>query len=144
MRYVVSASNLETGSQPKWDLNNETFVDWQHKVEIWAESHDKTYLLEQPPVANPVQLRKHEIAIRVILLTLPNHERAYVRSCLTLNEIWSKLLAKYMPSMDAEARKSWSKSSALRHAGRPMVEHVNDCMTARKQLVALGETVPDK
>ena len=29
------------------------------------------HLLEHPPVAAPVQLRKHEIAKRIILLTLP-------------------------------------------------------------------------
>ena len=32
----------------------------------------------------------------------------------------------------------------MRQAGRPMVEHVNDCMTIRNQLEAIGETVPDK
>ena len=59
---------------------------------------------------------------------------------LTLNEIWGKLLAKYMPSTDAEARRLWNRFSALRHAGRPMVEHVNECMTVRNQLMAVGET----
>ena len=48
----------------------------------------------------PGQLRKHAIAKRIILLTLPNHDRAYVRGSQTLNEIGSKLLAKYMPSID--------------------------------------------
>ena len=62
----------------------------------------------------------------------------------TLNEIWSKLLAKYMPSIDAEARKLWSRFSPLRHSGRPLVKHVNDCMTVRNLLEAIGEIVPDK
>ena len=138
-----SASNSEMGTQPKWDFKSETFVDWQHKVELRAESHDIRHLLEHPPVADPAALRKHEIAKRIILLTLPNHDRASVRGSLMLNEIQSKLLAKYMPSINAEARKLWSKFSALRQAGRPMVEHVNDCMTVKNQLTALGETVPD-
>ena len=73
-----SANNLEKGTQPKWDLNTETFVDWQHQVEMWADSHDIRHLLEHPPVAAPGQMRKHEIAKRIILLTLPNHDRAYV------------------------------------------------------------------
>ena len=126
-----NASNLEKGTQPKWEIKTETFVDWQHKVEIWADSHDIRHLLEHPPVAAPGQRRKHEIAKRITLLTLPNHDRAYVRGSQTLNKIWSKLLAKYMPSIDAEARKLWSMFSALRQSGRPMVEHVNDCMTVR-------------
>ena len=96
----------------------------------------------------PGQLRTHEIAKRIIPLTLPNHDRAYVRGSQTLNEIWSKLLAKYictcMPSIDAEARKLWSRFSALRQSGRPMVEHVNDCMIVRNLLEAIGEIVPDK
>ena len=139
-----SASNLEKGTQPKRDFKTETFVDWQHKVEKWADSHDIRHLLEHPPVAAPGQLRKHEITKRIILLTLPNHDRAYVRGSQTLNEIWSKLLAKYMPSIDAEARKLWSRFSARRQCGRPMVEHVNDCMTIRNLLEAIGGIVPDK
>ena len=139
-----SARNIEKGTQPKWDFKVETFVDWQNKVEIWAESHDMKHSLQHPPVADPVQLRKHEVAKRVILLTLPNQDRAYVKGSLTLNEIWGKLLAKSMPSTDAEARRSWSRFSALRQAGRPMVEHVNECMTVRNQFIAVGETVPEK
>ena len=49
-----------------------------------------------------------------------------------------------MPSIDAEARKLWSRFSALRQSGIPMVEHVNDCMTVRNLLEAMGEVVPDK
>ena len=49
-----------------------------------------------------------------------------------------------MPSIDAEERKLWSKFSALRHAGRPMVEHVNECMTVNNKWVALGGTVTEK
>ena len=92
----------------------------------------------------PGQLRKHVKAKHIIPLTLPNHDRAYVRGSQTLNEIWSKLLAKYMPSIDAEARKLWSRFNALRQSGRPMVEQVNDCMTVRNLLEAIGEIVPDK
>ena len=67
-----------------------------------------------------------------------------MRGSKTLNEIWSKLLEKYMPSIDAEAWKLWSRFSALRQSGIPMVEHVNDCMTVRNLLEAKGEIVPDK
>ena len=48
-----SASKLDEGTQSKWDFKHETFVGWQHKVEIWAESHDIRHLLEHPPVADP-------------------------------------------------------------------------------------------
>ena len=126
-----NASNLEKDTQLKWDFKTETFVDWQHKVEIWADSHDVRHLLEHPPVAAPGQLRKHEIAKCIIQPTLPNHDRAYVRGSQTQNEIWSKLQAKYIPSIDAEARKLWSRFSALRQAGRPMVEHCCDTRQCR-------------
>ena len=69
-----SASNIEKGTQPNWDFKVETFVDWQNKVEIWAEPHGTKHLLQHPPGADPVQLRKHEVAKRVILLTLPNQD----------------------------------------------------------------------
>ena len=83
------------------------------------------------------------MAKRVILLTQPTQNRADVKGSLPLNEIWGKLLAIYMPSTDAEARRLWSKFSALRQDGRLMVEHVNECMTVRNQLMAVGETVPE-
>ena len=54
------------------------------------------------------------------------------------------MLAKYMPSIDAEARKLWSRFSARRQSGRPMVEHVNDCMTVRNLLEAIGEILPEE
>ena len=101
-------------------------------------------MLQHLPVADPVQLRKHEVAKRVILLTLPNQDRAYVKGSLTLDEIWGKLLAKYMPSTYAAAHKLWSRFTALRQADRPMVEHVSECMTVINQLIAVGETVLKK
>lgn len=88
---------------------SETFVDWLHKFEIWAELREIRHLLEHPPIAAPTHLRKHEIAKRIILLTLPNHDRAFVRRSQTLHEIWGKLLAKYMPSIHAEVTVLWSK-----------------------------------
>ena len=139
-----SASNLEKGTQPKWDFNTETFVDWQHRIEIWADSHDIRHPLEHPLVAAQGQLRQHENAKRIILLMLPNHDRAYVRGSQTLNEIWSNLPAKYMPSIHAEARKLWSRFSALRQSSKPMVEHANEYMTVRNLLEAIGEIVPHK
>ena len=66
-----SASNIEKGLQPKWDFKVETFVDWQNKLDIWAESHDIKHLLLHPPVADPVQQRKHEVAKRVYCSRYP-------------------------------------------------------------------------
>ena len=114
-----SANNLENGTQPKWDFKTETFVDWQHKVEIWADSHDIRHLREHPPVASPAQLRKYEKAKHTILLTLPNHDRAYVHRALTLHEIGSTLLAKYMPSIDAEAVFSGANAPPRTNLCRP-------------------------
>ena len=85
-----TAINIEKGTLPQWDFKTETFVDWQHMVAILADSHDIRHLLQHPPVADPVQLHKHQVAKRIILLTLPNQDRAYVRGSLTLNEKWGK------------------------------------------------------
>ena len=65
-----SANNLEKDAQPKWDFYNETYVDWLHKVEIWSDSHDIRHFLEHPLVADPSQLREHEIAKRIVVFTL--------------------------------------------------------------------------
>ena len=46
----------------------------------------------------------------------------------TLQAVHMLIVCMGMPSMDAEARKLWSRFSALHQAGRPMIEHVNECM----------------
>ena len=84
------------------------------------------------------------MALRIILLRLPNHDREFVHGSQTLHEMLGKLLANYIPQVDAGARNLWGRFSALRQAGRSMIKHVNNCMTARNQIIALGEVVPRK
>ena len=47
-------------------------------MEIWADSHDIRHLLERETY--DTDLPKHDAAMRIILLTLPNHDRAYAPS----------------------------------------------------------------
>ena len=60
------AGNLDKGVQPKWDFKVEPWTDFQHKVEIWAASHDIAHLLEP----YPSEQRKHDTAMRTVLLNL--------------------------------------------------------------------------
>jgi len=64
---ATSASNLEKGIQPKWNFKSETFIDFQHKVKVWADSHDRRHLLERE--LHDSDLPKHDAAMRIILLT---------------------------------------------------------------------------
>ena len=78
--------------------------------------------------------------MRTILLNLPSHDRAYVRGRSILHEVWSMLNSKYMPSVAAQATKVWIQFER----GRPMQEHINECMTVRNKLLAIREPVPDR
>ena len=49
---TISSLNLDKGIQPKRDLQLETFVDFQHKVEIWADSHDIRHFLGRESYGN--------------------------------------------------------------------------------------------
>ena len=111
-----SAGNLDKGVQPKWDFKVEPWTDFQHKVEIWAASHDIAHLLERDPY--PSEQRKHDTAMRTVLLNLPSHDRAYVRGQTMLHEVWSMLTSKYMPSIAAEATKLWIQFEGLTQRGR--------------------------
>ena len=62
-----SAGNLNKGVQPKWDFKVESWTHFQHKVEIWAASHDIAPLLERDPY--PSEQRKHDTAMRSVLLS---------------------------------------------------------------------------
>ena len=139
-----SAGNLDNGVQPKWDFQVETWTDFQRKVEIWAASHDIAHLLERDPY--PSEERKHDTAMRTVLLNLPSHDRAYVRGQTVLHEVymWSMLTSKYVPSIAAEATKLWIQFKGLRQRGRTMQEHINKCMTVRNKLLVINEPVPDR
>ena len=94
-----SAGNVDKGVQPKWDFKIETWTDFQHKVEIWAASHDIAHFLERDPYTS--EQRKHDTAMRTVLLNLPSHDKAHVRGDSMLHELWSMLNSKYMPSVAA-------------------------------------------
>ena len=117
-------------------------MDFQHKVEIWAASHDIAHLLERDPY--PSEQRKHDTAMRSVLLNLPSHDRAYVRGQTMLHEVWSMHTSKYMPSIAAEATKLWIQFEGLRQRGKTMQEHINECMTVRIKLLAINAPVPDR
>ena len=136
-----AATSLEKGMQPKWDLKTERFYDFKRKVDIWAASHDIAHLFERPPY--PSDSIKHDAARRIILLSLPNHDQQYVLGTSYLSEAWEMLLVKYMPSIDAEKRDLFQRFDKLSQHGKTMEQHVNDCMTVRNQLMALGESISD-
>ena len=127
--------------QPKWDFEVQRWTDFQHTVEIWAGSNDIAHLLKRDPY--PHEKRKHEPAMRTVMLKLPPHDRAYVRGHDMLHEVWS-MLNKYMPSVAAGATKLWIRCAGLRQRGRPMQEHINECMTVRNKLLAINEPFPDR
>ena len=137
-----SAGNLDKGVQPRWDFKGAPWTDFQHKVEIWATSHDIAHLLERDPY--PSEQKKHDTAIRTVLLNFKVHDRAYVRNQHMLHDVWSMLNGKNMPSVAAEATKLWIQFEGLRQRRRPMQEHVNECMTVRNKLLAINERVPDR
>ena len=107
-----SAGSLDKGVQPKWDFKVEAWTDFQHKVEIWAASHDIAHLLERDPY--PYEKRKHDTTMRNVLLNLPSHDMVYVRGHSMMHEVWSMLNSKYMPSVAAEATKFWIQFEGLR------------------------------
>ena len=84
-----SAGNLDKGVQPKWNFEVEPWTDFQHKVETWAASHDIAHLLKRDPY--PHEKKKHDKAMRTVLLNLPSHDRAYVRGHDMLHEVWPML-----------------------------------------------------
>ena len=59
-----------------------------------------------------------------------------------LHEAWSMLNNKYMPSLATEATKLWIQFEGLRQRGRPMQEHISECMTVRDKLLAININVP--
>ena len=80
-----SAGNLDNVVQPKCDFKVEPWTDFQHKVEVWAASHDIAHLLERDPY--PSEQRKHDTAMRTVLQNLPSHDMEYVRGQTMLHEV---------------------------------------------------------
>ena len=82
--------------------------------------------------------------MRTVLLNLPSHGRAYLCGHDMLHEVLSMLNNKSMPSVAAEATKLWIQFEGLRQRGRPMQDHVHECMTVRNKLLAINEPVPGR
>ena len=88
--------------------------------------------------------KKHAAAMRTVLLNLPSHDRAHVRGHDMLHEQWSMLFKKCMLSVAAEATKLWIQFEGLGQRGKLMQEHINECTTVHKMLVAINEPVSDR
>ena len=110
-----SGSSLEKGIQPKWDIKHESFADFKRKVDIWASSHSISFLFERHP--DPQELTKHDIAKRIVMLNLPNHDQVFVMHLSYLSDAWSALKSKYMPSTRAERRELYAKLKPVWSAG---------------------------
>ena len=95
---------------------------WSVRFAGWADWVDCRCFLSFVflGVARRLELSPCNTAMRIILLNLPSHDRAYVRGHNMLHEVWSMLNNKYMPSVTAEATELWTQFEGLRQRGRPM------------------------
>ena len=79
---------------------------------------------------------------RTILLALPVTDTDYTADTTCLCEAWQLLLERHEPSRDIEVSDLYQKLSVATQRGRNMGYHVNECMTYRNRLKALGAEIP--
>ena len=136
------AAAIAKSDKPKWDVRSEPFHTFKRRVMIWAESHCIEHLLTNPPTGNMSDFECHNVARRTILLALSATDTDYTADTTYLCEAWQLLLERHEPSRDIEVSDLYQKLSVATQRGRNMGEHVNECMTYRNRLKALGADIP--
>ena len=77
-----------------------------------------------------------------MLLALSATDTNYTADTTYLSEAWQLLLERHEPSRDIEVSDLYQKLSVATQRGRNMGDHVNECMTYRNRLKALGAEIP--
>ena len=133
---------IAKSDKPKWDVRTEPFHTFKRRVMIWAESHCIEHLLTNPPAGSMSDFECHNVARRTILLALSATDTDYTADTTYLCEAWQLLLERHEPSRDIEVSDLYQELSVATQRGRNMGDHVNECMTYRNRLKALGADIP--
>ena len=136
------AAAIAKSDKPKWDVKSEPFHTFKRRVMIWAESHCIEHLLTNPPAGSMIEFECRNVARRTILLALSATDTDYTADTTYLCEAWQLLLERHEPSRDIEVSDLYQKLSVATQRGRNMGDHVNECMTYRNRLKALGADIP--
>ena len=136
------AAAIANSDKPKWDVKFEPFHTFKRRVMIWAESHCIEHLLTSPPMGNLSDYECHNVARRKILLALSATDVDYTADTTYLFEAWQLLLEHHELSRDKEVSDLYQKLSVATQRGRHMGDQVNECMTYRNRLKALGADIP--
>ena len=122
--------------------SEEPFHTFKRRVMIWAESLKIEHLLTSPPLGHVVDFECHDAARRIILLSLSAADTDYTADTTYLYEAWKLLLDRHKPSGAVEVSELYKKLTSAAHNGRRLGEHVQQCMTWRNRLKALGAELP--
>ena len=136
------AAAIAKSDKPKWDVKTEPFHTFTRRVMIWAESYCIEHPLTRPPAGDVSDFECHNVARRTILLALTATDTDYTADTTYLCEAWKLLLERHEPSRDIEVSDLYQKLSVATQRGRNMGDHVNECMTYRNRLKALGAEIP--
>ena len=107
-----------------------------------AESHCIEHLLVQPPAGDMSDFECHNVPRRTILLALSLTDTDYTADTTYLCEAWQLLLERHEASKDIEVSHLHQQLSVATQRGRNMGDRVNECMTYRNRLKALGAEIP--
>ena len=136
------AAAIAKSGKPKWDVKTQPLHTLKRRVMIWAGSHCIEHLLMRPPAGDMSDFECHNMARRIILLALSATDTDYTADTTYLCEAWQLLLERHEPSRDIEVSDLYPKLSVETQRRRNMGDHVNECMTYRNRLKALGVEIP--
>ena len=98
----------------------------------------RRYVVSRPVV----DFECHDAARSIILLSLSAADTDYTADTTCLYEAWNLLIDRHEPSRAVEVSKWHQKLTSAAQNGRPMGEHVHQCMTWRNRLKAPGAELP--
>ena len=105
---------------------------------IWVESLKIEHLLTGPRLGDVSDFECNDADRRIILLSLSAADTDHTADTTYLYEAWNLLLDRHEPSTAVEVSELYQKLTSAAQNGWPMGEHVQQCMTWRNRLKALG------
>ena len=135
-----SSVDITRGYTPKWDHGKDKFHHFEHHVELYMKRHGISHLLKERP--SHKEHNVHSQALMIITAQLTKGDQRIIKDMEYLCTVWSFLVQKYHPSIEADRVKLLRLWETCRKGNRSVKEFHSEVIGLEEQLHAHDYTIP--
>ena len=135
-----SSVDITRGYTHKWEHGKDKFHHFEHHVELYMKRHGISHLLKERP--NRREHNIHSQALMIITAQLTKGDQRIIKDMEYLCTVWSFLVQKYHPSIEADRVKLLRLWEACRKGNRTVKEFHSEVIGLEEQLHAHDYTIP--